>query len=1085
MLTFLSVRSQTNAPPNLQATGDQIYCPQTQINIVSSFNITDPDDTQIEALYIQVSQGYIVGQDLLSLSGSHPNIQVGWNAAEGKLTLRGSNGNLVSYTDLIAAVQDVVFSSTSTTFTGEKFFSFTVGDANYLPSTDHYYEYVSMPGVSWTTARNLANSYTYFGLQGYLATITSAEEAQLSGEQAAGTGWIGGSDSQTEGVWRWMTGPEAGTIFWNGDFNGAPPAGAYANWNVAEPIYLGDEDYAHVTDPAIGTPGSWNDLPNTGDLDPASLYHPKGFIVEYGGTPGDPVLDISASTRITIPEITSTVAGSNCGPGSITLEANASAGDVLWFESPTGGSPVFTGNVFTTPVLNTSTTYYALASANSCLTGERTPVTATIQPIPTIITVSPAIICEEGVGTLSATAAQGNLSWYDAPSGGNLLGTGTAFTTPFLTATATFYAEVELNGCVNPVREAVSAIVQNVSAPTGNNLQTYCDLEGAVVSNLSATGSNIQWYNVPAQGSPLDDSEVLSSGFYYATQTVNGCESPGRFQVEVIVYETVDVPNPSELPILSLCDTDMDGDDTNGFTTFDLTLNESLILNGANPTDFIVGYYTDATYTNAIADPNTFVNSQTGGQQVYVRVSNQLNPGCFTDTQFAVEVQAFPVIQSTAVLRNCDEDGTPDGFTDFNLTEVNDFLSNGNSTAYDFSYYLSQSDAEQANNAVAPIPFNNSLASTVFVRVVNSNGCYRLATLNLEVSTTSFPTGYLEELAFCDDDDTADGFREFDISQVSQQFLDQFPTGQDLSVHYYRSLEDAQLEQNAIQNQTAYTNETAFSQTLYVRVESNINGDCFGIGPHLLLTVNPRPQFEVDQSDIFCLDGNLITLFTFNPQGQYDYVWTDSQGIVVSTDPFAEVSQSGTYTVEAISADNCISFPYSFTVVESALANITQEAVTISDFSNNNSISIDPTNLGIGDYEYALDDELGPYQDEPFFGDVNAGAHIIYVRDKKGCGVATLEVFVLGFPKFFTPNGDGINDTWNLQGWNETFTTASYIQIFDRYGTFLHQVSPSEVGWEGDYQGRRLPASDYWFLARLVDQEGTARILKGHFSLLR
>ena len=83
----------------------------------------------------------------------------------------------------------------------------------------------------------------------------------------------------------------------------------------------------------------------------------------------------------------------------------------------------------------------------------------------------------------------------------------------------------------------------------------------------------------------------------------------------------------------------------------------------------------------------------------------------------------------------------------------------------------------------------------------------------------------------CDDDDTNDGLHVFDLTQASTQFISQFPTGQNLSVHYYINLTDAQLEQNEITTQTDYINETPFSQILYVRVESEDNGNCFGIGP--------------------------------------------------------------------------------------------------------------------------------------------------------------------------------------------------------------------------------------------------------------
>ena len=129
---------------------------------------------------------------------------------------------------------------------------------------------------------------------------TSQEEADFAGQQASGFGWIGANDVAVEGEWRWATGPEAGTLFWNGGIGGTEVT--YANWNGSEPNNCcGGEDYAHIAAAAVirgGAPlGAWNDLPNGGG---GGDYASQGYVVEYGGMVGDPPLNITATTTINI-----------------------------------------------------------------------------------------------------------------------------------------------------------------------------------------------------------------------------------------------------------------------------------------------------------------------------------------------------------------------------------------------------------------------------------------------------------------------------------------------------------------------------------------------------------------------------------------------------------------------------------------------------------------------------------------------------------------------------------------------------------------------------------------------------------------
>ena len=559
--TFWSIQKDATAsfsencnPPIVTASGNQIYCPQTSQKIVTSFDITDPDDTATDAVYIQISSGYVNGQDRLTLANPtlHPTIKTVWDVATGKLTLSSAtSGKLVTYLDFIAAVKDVEFNNSSATPSGTRNFSINLGQANYLPSTGHYYQYVPNIGISWSNAKAAAEVSTYYGLKGYLATLLSADEAQLAGAQETGATWIGGSDVITEGTWKWVTGPEGlanggtGTTFWIGKGNGTTtPPFNYANWDISKNQPNGsrnNEDYAQITASALGHPGIWNNQPELGDLFITSNYYPKGYIVEYGGMPGDPVLQISASTKITIPKIISVTPNSSCGSGSLLLQATATDGAVNWYTTPTGGTSIHTGNSFTTPNLSVTTSYYVDAANGNCSNEPRTEVIATMNTLP-IITTTPASRCDTGSVTLEATASFGTINWYDVATAGTPIGTGNLFTTPNLTTTTTYYVEATSNGCTNSRIPVVATIYPVISL---TNEVILCQSETATLT-ASISGMDYLW----SPGGETSQSIVVSNiGNYKViiSSPLANCDSNEEFKViehpEPIIKEMVIVEN--------------------------------------------------------------------------------------------------------------------------------------------------------------------------------------------------------------------------------------------------------------------------------------------------------------------------------------------------------------------------------------------------------------------------------------------------------------------------------------------------------------------------------------------------------------
>ena len=729
-------------------------------------------------------------------------------------------------------------------------------------------------------------------------------------------------------------------------------------------------------------------------------------------------------------------------------------------------------------------TYYASQNSGGC-ESSRTPVKVYVgdsqAPIPNLSNLP-------------------DINW-DCPTKITTIPTATDACAGAITATTTSPVSYSLPGTYtivwnyddgngNSVTQNQTVIISSQPIPSATSPQTFCIQQNITLNSIAIMGQNIKWYDALTNGNLFNTTSLLQNGItYYASQTINGCESE-RIGVTVNVEDNQPpVPNLTTLPTIT-------GDCLTQITTFPTATD---VCAGAITATTVspLSYSLRGTYTILWNYDDGNGNSINQNQTVTIS-----SPPLPTTTSS----QTFCIQQNTtlsSIVITGQNIKWHDALTNGNLLANTTLLQNG------ITYYASQTingcESERApvliniQNTAAPTgnstqtfctsqnPTLNTIVITgtsikwydnstlgnilpdttplqdgqTYYATQTINGCESTSRLTITVVLIStLPANNYEEL-FCDD--LNDAKEMVDLSSYNSSIISN-TIGYNFT--YYKSISGATAEtaNDKIANFSNYKLVIGENK-IYVRINSNT--PCYAVA-ELKLTLYPKPIINIQDIVPIC-ENKTITIDA--GAGFASYLWSTGE-----TTQTISVANPGSFSVTVIDDYDTISCSSTknFEVKKSNKATI--KTIETKDWTDNeNTITVFAA--GEGEYEYSIDGYN--YQTSNQFTGLTSGKYTVLVQDKNGCGTATDEVYLLMYPKFFTPNGDRYNDTWKIKF--SDIEAGLTVKIFDRYGKLIKNLVTNDDSWNGTYNGSPLPADDYWFI---VTRDNGLEY-KGHFSLKR
>ncbi|TDX11252.1 T9SS type B sorting domain-containing protein [Flavobacterium sp. S87F.05.LMB.W.Kidney.N] len=611
---------------------------------------------------------------------------------------------------------------------------------------------------------------------------------------------------------------------------------------------------------------------------------------------------------------------------------------------------------------------------------------------------------------------------------------------------------------------------------------SFFNLEEAIGKiSLTSTNGNISFHQTIQDA--VSNSDPISNTTTYRNNAVstdkvfvrvsngNGCSRTTELN---LIVSTTQIPS-SFVKVLTQCDDDSLGTNSDGIAAFNLSsvTNEILSI-------FPAGQFLDVTYyqkiEDALAEKNPIIdlfnyrNSLSPFEQkIFIRVDSRRDNDCLGLDYITLKVEPVPLIKSVE-RSHCDDN--QDGMFAFDTSDIESELLNG-LTNVTILYY-------DNDDTLLPSPLPNPFMTTsqtlkaVAVNANSSQSCSFSTFIKFTVQDLPeiFDINPLLTTS-CDEEEDPllqDGKFAFDTSDFDSLLLG----GQkEMEVHYY------DIDNNKLQNPLPNPFITG-TQNIKAEVVNPKNSSC-SASTIIRFVVNTVPKISLKGEELVC---NNLSSFTkvidagisdLNLIDTYNYQWFFDGNIISDQRGYSlEVNKEGRY--EVLVTDKLTDCERTRMIKVSASDKASEISVTV-DQANTVSVLAE----GKGDYIFALDESDGTYQSENIFQNVKPGIHMVYIKDKNGCGVVSKDIAVFGIPPFFTPNVDGYNDYWNVEGIDTVTKEKARIEIFDRYGKLLKVITALSQGWDGTFMGRQMPADDYWYVIKL---EG-GKVFKGHFALKR